>query len=82
MMRGGSRVGCQTSDVYDSLLGIFIDCDEGRLVVGKPTGESRVKREGEPALAGSSALGRATFLRGPGARPTQSLPRLDAARSV
>ncbi len=39
-MRGGSRVGCDVSESYDGLLGIFIDCDKGRMVVGKPTGEN------------------------------------------
>lgn len=40
VMRGGSRAGCQTSDTYDGILGIFIDCDNGRMVVGKPTGNN------------------------------------------
>jgi hypothetical protein len=47
VMRGGSRVGCDTSDTYNDFLGIFIDCEDGRMVVGKPTGEN-TKASGDP----------------------------------
>ncbi len=47
VMRGGSRAGCETSDTYDSMLGIFIDCEDGRMVVGKPTGEN-MDASGDP----------------------------------
>ena len=39
-MRGGSRIGCDVSERYDGIIGIFIDCEDNRMVVGKPTGEN------------------------------------------
>lgn len=47
VMRGGSRVGCETSGTYDGMMGIFIDCEGGRMVVGKPSGEN-MKATGDP----------------------------------
>lgn len=46
-MRGAMRTGCEVSETYDSLLGIFIECKEGRIVVGQPSGAD-MKLPGKP----------------------------------
>lgn len=38
VMRGAARSGCEVNNHYDSLVGLLIDCEDGRMVVGKPTG--------------------------------------------
>lgn len=46
-MRGGARLGCDVSETYDSLVGVIMDCKDGRIVVSKPTGEN-MSRPGDP----------------------------------
>jgi len=50
VMRGGTRAGCEVSTTYDEFLGIFIDCEGGRVVVGRAMGANAgtTTEEGRP----------------------------------
>ena len=41
LMRGGARLGCVTPQAYDRKAGLVLECKEGRVVIGKRTGENR-----------------------------------------
>ena len=47
VIRGAAREGCQVDDFYDDIIGVIIDCDDGRLVAGHPSG-SDMKLPGKP----------------------------------
>lgn len=41
LMRGGARLGCTVPQAYSRTAGLAIDCKEGRMLVGKRTGDNR-----------------------------------------
>jgi hypothetical protein len=53
VLRGARRVGCESSDGWDSFLGVLIDCKEGRIWVGHPSGDN-MKLPGKPVEIGCS----------------------------
>ena len=38
VMRGATRIGCDASGNYDDMMGLFIDCKDGRVALGTPAG--------------------------------------------
>lgn len=41
LMRGGARLGCTVPQAYSRATGLVLECKEGRMVVGKRTGENK-----------------------------------------
>jgi hypothetical protein len=41
LMRGGARLGCSVSPAYSRAAGLVLECKEGRMVIGKRSGENK-----------------------------------------